>query len=318
MISGLEPFVAAHPDIKPNFLIVGAAKSGTTSLYHYLSQHPDVFLSRVRKEGRHFSGVGDGSVYWPAYYSFETAPGWSDYQTLFEAYRGQTWVGDTSPDYLAYAHRTAPYVQERLGDQTKIIAILRDPVRRAWSHYLQNVRRQAEFYSFEKTLDLEFERAKAGWGFQWLYQLNGRYSDQLPFYLERFDTLILFQEDLDADTPGTVARAAEFLGLPPHAWDDGEQRFNTGGIPDELRPVLQGVYDPRASESFERLHADIYGAERPAAPSADGVYPPVRPGEMTYPVLPESSRHRLLALLAPSTARLETLVDRDLSHWGQV
>lgn len=309
--------MAAHLDIKPNFLIVGAAKSGTTSLYHYLSQHPDVFLSRARKEGRHFSGVGDGSVYWPAYYSFETAPSWTEYQTLFDAHSGQSWVGDTSPDYLAYAHRVAPRVLERLGAQVKIIAILRDPITRAWSHYLQNVRRQAEFYSFEKTLDLEPQRAKAGWGFQWLYQLNGRYSDQLPFYLDRFDTLILFQDELDKDTPGTVARAADFLGLSTHAWDGGEKRFNTGGIPDELRPVLQGVYDTRTSERFETLHAEIYGGDGPTGPSADGVYPPVKPGEMSYPELSPASRQRLQALLAPSIARLETLVDRDLSHWGR-
>lgn len=304
-------------EVKPNFLIVGAAKSGTTSLYHYLGEHPDVFLSAVRKEGRHFSGVGDGSVYWPAYYSFDTAPGWADYQALFEAWSGQPLIGDTSPDYLAYAHRAAPAVLDRLGPDTKIIAILRDPIARAWSHYLQNVRRQAEFFSFQKTLDLETARAGAGWGFQWLYQLNGRYADQLPHYLERFDTLVLFQEELDADTSGVVARAAKFLGLPANGFGGGEKRFNAGGVPDELRPVLEGAYDHRSADSFETLHAELYGGDAPAGPSADGVYPPVKPGEMTYPELPDAARARLNALLAPSIARLEALLDRDLSHWGR-
>lgn len=309
--------MARRIEVKPNFLIVGAAKSGTTSLYHHLSARPDVFLSAVRKEGRHFSGIGDGSVYWPAYYSFDTANSWADYQSLFEAYDGEPVVGDTSPDYLAYAHRAAPAVRERLGPAAKIIAILRDPVSRAWSHYLQNVRRQAEFFSFEKTLDLEAERAKAGWGFQWLYQLNGRYADQLPYYLERFDTLVLFQDELAADAAGTLARVARFLGLPPREVTASEARYNTGGIPDELRAVLHGVYDHRAGAAFEDLHAEIYGGDAPAGPSADGVYPPIQPGQMIYPDLPEASRARLVAQLQPSIARLEEVLDRDLSHWSK-
>ncbi|MEO1039643.1 MAG: sulfotransferase [Pseudomonadota bacterium] len=305
-----------RPDIKPNFLIVGAAKSGTTSLYHYLSRHDDIFLSTVRKEGRHFSGVGDGSVYWPAYYSFDTAPGWADYQTLFAAHDGQARIGDTSPDYLAYAHRTAPAVMDRLGPDTRIIAILRDPVSRAWSHYLQNVRREAEFFSFEKTLDLEAERAAAGWGFQWLYALNGRYADQLPHFMDRFDPLILLQEELDADAPGVVARILDYLDLPSRDAPPTEGRFNTGGIPADKSAILQGALDHRAAESFETLHAEL-GAATPDGPSADGVYPPVKRDEIVYPALSEASRARLDMLLRPSIDRLSALLDRDLSHWGR-
>ena len=308
-------------NITPNFLIIGAAKSGTTSLYHYLSAHPDIFLSTVRKEGRHFSGVGDGSVYWPAYYRFDTAPSWADYQTLFAAWDGQARIGDTSPDYLAYAHRAAPAVLDRLGPDTKIIAILRDPISRAWSHYLQNVRRDAEFFSFEKTLDLEAERAAAGWGFQWLYALNGRYADQLPHFLERFDPLIVLQEELDADAPGVIARILDYLDLSASTAPTPKGRFNTGGAPADKAAILDGVYDHRAGESFETLHSELCAAasDGPNAhgPSADGVYPPVKPGETIYPELASASRTRLDMQLRASIERLSALLDRDLSHWGR-
>lgn len=88
----------SKPDVWPNFLVIGAPKSGTTSLYHYLSQHPEIFLSRVRKEGRFFSGVGEGEVYWPDFYHFDTAPQPDDYQALFDDYGGQKRIGDVSPD----------------------------------------------------------------------------------------------------------------------------------------------------------------------------------------------------------------------------
>ena len=153
----------------PNFLVIGAPKSGTTSLYHYLSQHPDIFLSTVRKEGRFFSGVGDGSVYWPDFYHFDTAPTVRAYQSLFADRAGETRIGDVSPDYYAYSQIAARRALSYCGPGTRIVAILRQPVDRAWSHYLQNVRRDAEFLSFEKTLEVESRRVEANWGFQWLY-----------------------------------------------------------------------------------------------------------------------------------------------------
>lgn len=303
--------------VKPDFLIVGAAKSGTTSLYHYLKSRPDVFLSTVRKEGRYFSGIGDGSVYWPRYYNFDTAKDWSAYRALFKGYAGEARIGDTSPDYLAYAHRAAPAVLSELGPETKIIAILRNPVTRAWSHYLQNVRREAEFFSFERTLDLEAQRAAAGWGFQWLYQLNGHYAAQLPHYMERFDTLVLFQDDLNTDAASVLSRVERFLGLEPSTAPLDGKRYNSGGIPASMLPILEGVHDHRDADAFEILHEEIYGGKAPGGPSADGVYPPASPSDLIYPALPDASRRRLITLLGPAIAELETLTGRELSHWSQ-
>lgn len=303
--------------IWPNFLVVGAPKSGTTSLYHYLSQHPDIFLSKVRKEGRFFSGVGDGSVYWPDFYHFDTAPKVADYQALFAHCGGEARVGDVSPDYYAYAAIAAPRVMTYCGPETRIVAILRNPVDRAYSHYLQNVRRDAEFLSFAKTLEVEPHRTAANWGFQWLYTGTGRYAGRLRHYIDRFRTLVLLQDELDRDGPGTMARIFRFLEIDADVPVQIEQRYNTGGIPKSKMPVLDGVYDARAGEAFETLHAEFVAPVSgiKGATGADGVYPPIQDTAVTVPAMAPDLRRRLEILFEPEIAALEDLLGRTIPEW---
>ena len=300
----------------PNFLIVGAAKSGTTSLYHFLNQHPDVFLSPARKEGRFFSGIGDGSVYWPAFYHFPLAEDLDAYRGLFETWSGQRAIGDVSPDYLAYSHRAAPNVLEHCGPETRIIAIVREPVSRAWSHYLQNVRRDAEFLSFEKTLEVEAERKAKGWGFQWLYTDTGRFAEKLRPYLDAFEHVkILTQDALSADPESVVSEVFDFLGLAP-APVKPQGRFNAGGAQPDKLAIIAGEHDHRADTLFETLHAELVdkAASTAAAPNPDGVYPP--PGEtLVYPEMKPETRALLQARFAPQIEALETLSGLDLTAW---
>lgn len=302
----------------PNFLVIGAPKSGTTSLYHYLSQHDDVFLSKVRKEGRFFSGVGDGSVYWPEFYHFDTAPDVSDYQALFGDYDGQARIGDVSPDYCAYAPIAAPRVMTYCGPETRIIAILRNPVDRTYSHYLQNVRRDAEFYSFEKALADEPRRIAANWGFQWLYADTGRYAERLREYRDRFGKmLILLQDELDQDGPGTVKRIFDFLEIDSDVPVTVKTRYNTGGIPRSKMRILEGAHDDRDGDSFETLHTELIAPVSgvAGATSADGVYPPIQDTKVSIPPMAEETRARLQAQFEPEIAALEHLLGRSLDQW---
>ncbi len=305
-------------EIWPNFLIIGAPKSGTTSLYHYLAPHEEVFLSAARKEGRFFSGIGRGKVYWPGYYHFDTAPTPAAYQTLFADYAGQSRIGDVSPDYYAYAEQAAPRARKYCGREAKIIAILRNPVERTYSHYLQNVRRDAEFASFQVALDDEARRQAANWGFQWLYAGTSDYAERLAIWREYYpDMLVLLQDELDADTPAVVRRVQAFLGLEPREVET-QKRYNTGGIPRSRLPILDGILDARAREPFETLHAEFIAAKpSPSsdAPTADGVYPPLIEGETTVPPMAADIRKRLEAHFEPKTQALEALLDRSLEVW---
>lgn len=304
--------------IWPNFLVIGAPKSGTTSLYHYLSQHPDVFLSKTRKEGRFFSRIGEGEVYWPAYYHFDTAPTAQAYQALFADHAGQKRIGDVSPDYYAYAHLAAPRALEYCGPQTRIIAILRHPVERTYSHYLQNVRRDAEFATFKSALEDEPRRIRQNWGFQWLYAHTSEYADRIAIWKEHFPhMLVLTQYELDADTPGIVAKVQDYLEIDPIT-PHTDKRYNTGGIPRSRLPILEGFLDARAREPFEDLHAEFIAPKTTAsadAPTADGVYPPLVDGEITVPPMDEDVKAQLVERFAPGIERLEDMLGRSLEPW---
>ncbi|WP_417491298.1 sulfotransferase family protein [Maricaulis sp.] len=302
----------------PDFLVIGAPKSGTTSLYHYLRQHPDIFLSPTRKEGRFFSDIWKGEVYWPKFYHFDAPTSAADYQALFAERRNEARTGDVSPDYLSYADIAAPQALELCGPQTRIIAILRNPVDRAWSHYLQNVRRDAEFLSFARTLELEAERKAAHWGFQWLYTDTGRYAGKLAPWLDRFDhTLVLLQNELDQDAAGTMRRIFDFLEIDPDAPVSLQQRFNTGGIPAAKLPILEGAYDHRSDESFEALHAELVAPVTgvSSASTADGVYPPPGTAPVQVPPMDAATRAMLDARFAPEIEVLEALLGRSLDIW---
>ena len=308
---------AAHGEIWPNFLVIGAPKSGTTSLYHYLSQHPDVFLSRVRKEGRFFSGVGLGEVYWPEFYHFDTAPQISDYQALMGDYGGEARIGDVSPDYYAYAGKAAPRALELCGSQTRIIAILRNPVDRTYSHYLQNVRRDAEFLSFARALEDEPRRIRENWGFQWLYWDTSVYVDRLKIWQSHFpEMLVLLQDELDQDGPGTVRRIFDFLDLEPREVSTSE-RHNTGGIPTSKKMIIDGRFDSRMGEDFDALHAELIApvSGTSSAKSADGVYPPLDDTPVSVPPMAASMRAHLQDRFEPSIQALEVFLDRNLDVW---
>jgi Sulfotransferase family len=116
----------------PDFFVVGAAKSGTTSLYHYLDQHPDVYMPR-NKEPHYFSRVppfpGRGS---------HPVTSEEEYLDLFKLWNKESVAGEASPSYLW--DEKAPYRIKETVPQAKIIAILRHPVERAYSHYLMDVK----------------------------------------------------------------------------------------------------------------------------------------------------------------------------------
>ena len=146
----------------PNFLLVGAAKCGTSSLHKYLDQHPEIFMSK-HKEPRFISsqatpfplnGPGDHKV--EAWY----VKNYDDYEKLFEGAGEYPAVGESSADTLYFYKGTIPVIKKYLGDP-KIVIMLRNPVKRAFSAYQHLVRDLREDLSFEEGLEREPERIEA-------------------------------------------------------------------------------------------------------------------------------------------------------------
>ncbi|GAB5524350.1 MAG: sulfotransferase [Roseivirga sp.] len=216
----------------PNFLLVGAAKAGTTSLYYYLNQHPDIFISKL-KEPKYFSsqvldlphqGIGDFHVDRYRVRDYE------EYKKLFEG-RTEKMIGESTVEYLYYHDKIKDLIKKELGD-VKIIIILRNPVDRAFSAY-SNLRRDSrENLSFREALEAEEDRISKNWDMLWAYKKSSLYYEQVKTFNESFsNVLVLNQDDLKNDTPGVIRKAFEFLGVSTDAEIDLGVEHNPSGVP---------------------------------------------------------------------------------------
>lgn len=204
--------------ILPNFFVVGAAKSGTTSLYRYLEQHPDVYMSSI-KEPHWFSRVSPNPGR-----GIHPVTSEAGYLRLFKEWRGERAVGEASPSYLWDA--AAPGRIEQSAPNARIIIVLREPISRAFSHYLMDVHAGRQDLPFYEALEEDYARTAKGWGISNLYVDLGLYCGQVSNYIETFgreNVLVLVFEEAFADldsTSETVERVLSFLEVDPAVVDD--------------------------------------------------------------------------------------------------
>lgn len=196
----------------PNFFIVGAAKSGTTSLWMYLKQHPEIHMPSTleTKEPSFFCNLY-------GYRDFEA------YLRLFSESQKEKAIGEASHAYLT-SPESADWIR-KVYPEAKIIIILRNPIERSYSLYNWMIREGYEWiYPFEKALIKEKDRLKnthfkndnPQYYYNYLYFTSGLYSEQVKRYLNAFpqkQILILLFEDLTADPIAVIQRIYDFLGV---------------------------------------------------------------------------------------------------------
>src|SRR4051794_18131841 len=208
-------------EIWPNFFLVGAAKAGTTSIYAYLSQHPAVFFPAI-KEPHFFAQVRPAAE---LEFLIDAITDRDEYLRLFSKSNGCRIIGDASPSYLW--HPEVPRRILSVAPDAKIAIVLRDPVERAYSHYLMDYREGAQDRPFFTALLDDMNREKKGWGVSYLYYELGLYAQQVLRYVETFtwsNVRILFFEDLRRDAKAVLRQIAEFLSIDPAPLD----RIHTG------------------------------------------------------------------------------------------
>lgn len=222
----------------PNFFLVGAQKAGTTAVSRFLDQHPDVFVSPVKEpryfaladESRDFTGPDDPAD------RFDCTRE-EDYVQLFSGADGEEAVGEASTLYLY--HRAAAENIRRRVPHARLIAILRQPVDRAYSNFLHCRRLGQEPHEdFLDALKAEGSRTRRGWGPHWHYQRKGRYSGQLARYFGRFpreQILVVTYDELRREPIGLLQRIYRFLEVDDGFLPDTEERWNRGGIPYSVR-----------------------------------------------------------------------------------
>ena len=152
----------------PNFFLIGAAKAGTTTLHDVLRQHPQIFCSQVKETG-----------------FFITEDRWSKgvewyQQTHFSRAAGYPKRSESTAVYLLFSEVVAPRIHDIYGKHPlQFLAILRDPVKRAYSHYWQRIHTGLETLPFEEALEKEEQRLRESLGAAFDSQAAGQYLDQL-------------------------------------------------------------------------------------------------------------------------------------------
>ena len=234
----------------PGFLILGAQKAGTTALYAYLRWHPGV-TGPAWKEVSYFDRHYSRGVHW--------------YRGHFPLRPGDRLVGEASPGYLF--HPLSPERVRATVPDAKLIALLRDPVDRALSHYHHEVALGREPLTFEEAIEAGPERTRgeeerlarepgyfshAWWDYTYL--ARGRYAEQLERWLAVFppeQLLVVASDELAAEPGETYARVLEFLGAPAHALGSYprvyEQRYA------EMRPDTRRRLAEHFAEPNRRL-----------------------------------------------------------------
>ncbi|MFY0687741.1 MAG: sulfotransferase domain-containing protein [Cyclobacteriaceae bacterium] len=198
---------------KPNLFIVGAAKAGTSSLHDILNQHDDICMSSV-KEPHFFSEVSQLKNNDP-WHTLKTSNE-KEYLSLW-ANGDYKYLGESSPSYMwdqKACHRISAF-----NPASKIIMLLRDPVMRAYSHYLMDFQSNREKRSsFLRALADDKGREPKGWGISRLYEELGFYSAPINNYQQTFgknNVLVLFYEELFNNLTSQMLKFWDFLDIAP-------------------------------------------------------------------------------------------------------
>ena len=213
-----------------DFLVVGAAKSGTTTLFETLRRHPRIFIPQ-RKECRYFSCT-HGDFAGPApQYANSIIRSLEEYRALFNKAKPNQLCGDISPDYLYYYQNAVPKILKEKNKQVPIVIVLRNPIDRAYSGYLHHVRDGREKLSFEDALESEEERRAANWAWGWFHIGGGLYAEQVKAYSDNFERvlLLLFEEDIVSGQ--ATEKVLDFLNLPSLPEIPADIRANATGYP---------------------------------------------------------------------------------------
>ena len=292
----------------PNFFIAGVSRSGTTSLYHYMSQHPLIDFPEL-KEPRYFS---HGSVVLP-----QKGPGdytvdqklvatWDDYCAIYEGLEN-TFIGDASSEHLYNYKSVIPETLKRLGD-IPIILMLRNPVDRSYSAYNNLVRDGRETLPFEQALEKEEERKEANFDEMWHYTSVSKYSKSVDAFKANFSKVkVLIFEEFIENPEKYVAEIFDFMGAPQLERVNTAITYSKSGKPKSKLITLLFGRNSSLGNTIRNIVFSILGRTNVE-----------RLGKYLISVNKELSkdiRIRLFEYFASDIEELEKVLGRDLNLW---
>jgi hypothetical protein len=286
----------------PTFLVIGAYKAGTTTLHHVLRAHPQVFVP-PRQEPNYFAFADEPDPTNPAW--AKAVHSEADYKALFAAADDARAVGEVSPEYLL--NPAAPEAIARRVPAVTLIAVLRNPVDRAFSDWTMYRREGVEPLDFDAALAQQAARRARGEAHGG-YLTVGLYADQLDRYYSRFDKSrlhIALYDDITADPAGAYAGIFRAIGVDEHQVKLRDEVHNVGAVPSTR--VDHVAYKLRAGVRPLTRRLPLAGLRRRASVLLDE--------RLTRPTLDPATRAELVEHFRPDIERLQALIGRDLSMW---
>lgn len=288
---------------KPNFFIIGAVKGGTTSLYVYLKQHPQVFMTSRKEPNFFLHDVANPSPEVPI-------QSWKEYAALFKEVTNESVIGEASPGYLASSTaygRIAAYAPD-----SKLLSVLRNPCDRAYSHFLMKYRSQLVDMRETEVLDYfltMFQEDRS-------LMLHGFYFESLQRYLSVFDRsqmeIFLF-EDLKNNLDEMMKQIFRFLDVET-MFQISTATYNKGGIP---KNKTQYALMNTLRYSFNKT-LKPFMPEKVIEPIYD-LYNTVKNRNLSVPPnLSFECRKILIDNYREDILRLQDLLQRDLSQWSEL
>ncbi|MEL6812823.1 MAG: sulfotransferase domain-containing protein, partial [Bacteroidota bacterium] len=269
--------------------------SGTTSLFNYLEEHPEVFVPKI-KEPHFFSHPEVASTY----YKTTLIGTMAAYESLYEKAASFKAVGDLSSSYL-FNPRSAGRIWD-YNPKAKIVMILRNPVERAVSHYLMD----RNLGLIQKPLRDVMEKPEENRVFYEQYVELGHYEAQIKRYLDCFKRdriLILLSDELFEDTPNTLTKLFHFLGVDKSFMPDLNKRYNQF-----KEPRFPFINRLKNSRGVKRIFDSLPGGFKKIVTRA------AFDTQVDKPLL-EEERSLLLEMYKTELEGLEALIEKDLSSW---
>ncbi len=295
----------------PDSLIIGAAKAGTTAFYEYIGQHPQIYTGSIKEP--HFFALENEELKFRSPLGIESRNNIAitkleDYLALFKDAPENKCIVEASVSYLYL-----PKAPERIYHyipKVKLIAILRNPVERAYSNFLYLTRDGREpLTNFTKALAAEPMRLRDNWALIYFYQDLGFYYSQLKRYFDKFDPTqlhIILYDDFRANPVKILQETFSFLNINSSFQPDISRKFNVSGLPKNkfahkfiteqnfLKSMLKSILPSRFRFNLKEKYYEQ---------------------NLSKPTIAEETRLELIEIFREDILKTQELIGRDLSLW---
>ena len=290
--------------ILPNFLIVGVQKAGTTSIYNYLQEHPQVYMSLI-KETNFLEKDWENLP--PEQQNKNGIVTLEKYAELFANVKDEIAIGEASPNYLFHHESSAARIKKYVPN-AKLIVVLRNPVERAYSDYLMHIRDAIGYRSLSEQIKHSSHKS--------FILRKGFYFESIKYYLEQFgqaQVKIFFYEDLCENPQVFMQEVYQYIGVNDDFLPNTTRKAQVAKIPknkninnllqrkNPLRntaaKILKTVMPIEARQKLRDRLISLNSQTKQQAP------------------LSAEERQQLIELYREDILQLQDLVGRDLSKW---